>query len=330
MSQPFSREPRSAETLEYPVEILPKVQEALQSGKATVALDSTIYGEAGLGRVWPDDVAGIRDQIGPGQMCLEQVLVQLTEADVEPAITAVVSGRVRVGLTSADYGRIFAASDKAGVGYMETGISEHKTATTTISSALWLAEKTGIKVLATSGIGGVHVDHSDRSSDIDALATYSVVTVASGMKSFLDREATLAALQELGVPVIGWRTDDCPSFYSRTTGIKIPMVKSAEEVVDLARNKWARNKGGVLLAVPIPQEYDIPLSELQPVIDQANEDIARRGITGPTVTPEVLKYMRSALGNRLVRSNLALAAENAKVAAEIALAFAQPKSSGAQ
>ncbi len=322
MPDPLSHELQTVEELKYVVELLPEIQDALRTGQATVALDSTIYGEAGLGRTWPEDTNGLHEQLGPGQMCLEQVVEQLAEANVEPAITAVIEGKVKVGLAPDDYSSIYATSEKAGVGYMDAAVREHKTATTTISSALWLAEKTGIKVLATSGIGGIHVDHSDRSSDIEALATYSVVAVAAGMKTFLDREATLIALQELGVPVIGWRTSNCPSFYSRSTGIEIPRVDTAQEVIEVARHKWADRKGGILLAVPIPEEYDIPLSELQPIIDEANEDIKGRGIVGPAVTPEVLKYMRSILGNRLVRSNLALAKENAKVAAEIALAFA--------
>jgi pseudouridine-5'-phosphate glycosidase len=322
MSHPITHESLIGETLNYIVDVSPEVRQALKVGRSVVALDSTIYGEAGLGSVWPEFTDEPSEQLGPGETCLLDVTKQLSFGGVEPAVTAIIEGKVKVGLDEVDYPGMLATSNKAGIGDLNEVISGSKTATTTISSALWLAEKTGIKVLATSGIGGVHVDHSDRSSDIGALAEYSVVTVAAGMKTFLDREATLAALQELKVPVVGWRTNDCPSFYSRNTGIVIPQVNSAQEVVELSKSKWTTGSGGMLVAVPIPQEFDIPLSELQPIIDQANGDIARRGITGPAVTPEVLKYMRHVLGNRLVRSNLALAKQNAAVAAEIALAFA--------
>jgi pseudouridylate synthase len=314
-------------SLALPPTISPEVNEALQNNRPVVALDTTIFGQAGLGSEWPEQIDTTTELAKPNELCLNKVLNSLAQAGVQPALTAVIDGEVKIGLKEEEYPKILSTPTKAGLDHIKGVVDNQEIGTTTISSALFLAEHSGIPVLATSGIGGVHVEHSDRSSDLDALANYSVVTVAAGMKTFLDREATLEALEELGVQIIGWQTDDCPSFYSRSTGIKVLQANTAEEVINIAKNKWAKKKGGILLAVPIPEEYDIPLAEIQPIIDEANNDIAERGIEGPAVTPEVLKYMRLKFGNRLVEANLALAEQNAIIAAQVALAFSNSQTS---
>ena len=299
-----------------------EVRDALESNIPIVALDTTIFGQAGLGSEWPDSAIPNSFIGGPNENALLLAVNALREREVVPALTAVIDGVCKIGITESDYPQILNTDNKAGVEYLE-GVQENQTtATTTISSALYLAHQVGIKVLSTSGIGGVHVDHSDRSSDLMALANYPVVSVAAGMKTFLDRQATLNALRELDVPVLGWRTQDCPAFYARSTGMLIDSVDTAEELRDFVEKRWkGKRLGGILLAVPIPEEYDFPLVELEPVIEEANADVEARGITGPKVTPEVLRYIRSRLGNELVISNIALARNNAIVAAEVAAAF---------
>lgn len=301
-----------------------EVRNALEANQAVVAMDTTIFGQAGLGSNWPDSLPPALFSGGPNEIALRAAVGEIRNSGAHPALTAVIDGTCRVGVSEEEYGKILATDNKAGVHYLEAAQSDEETATTTISSALYLAQRVGIRVLSTSGIGGVHVNHSDRSSDLNALADYQVVTVAAGMKTFLDRKATLDALGELDVPVLGWQTEDCPAFYSRKTGMRIPSVETAEELRSFVTKRWDNGKqGGVLLAVPVPEEHDFPLTEIEPVIDAANADVESRGITGPRVTPEVLRYIRSALGNRLVVSNIALAKNNAGVASEVAKAFTQ-------
>ncbi len=192
---------------------------------------------------------------------------------------------------------------------------------TTVSASVALAARAGIEVFATGGIGGVHrgVEVSgDVSADLDALASHPVVTVCAGAKSFLDLGRTLEHLETAGVPVLGWRSPDFPAFYVRSSGLPVPhVVGTADEVARVLRAR-SRPQTGVLLTVPIPEADELDRERHDDALATALEEAARAGITGAAVTPFVLERVGRATEGGSVPANLALAANNAAVAAEIA------------
>ncbi|MFM8648768.1 MAG: pseudouridine-5'-phosphate glycosidase, partial [Actinomycetota bacterium] len=191
---------------------------------------------------------------------------------------------------------------------------------TTVSASLAIAAAAGITVFATGGIGGVHRGSEitgDVSADLDAIARYDVVTVCAGAKAFLDLARTLELLETIGVPVLGWCHDWFPAFYTRSSGLRVAhRVDSAAEV---AMSHRARSRGGTLLTVPIPEADQLDQATLDQVVDEALRHCAETGITGPGVTPFVLARIGEATAGRSVPANLALAENNAAVAARVAV-----------
>ncbi len=179
-------------------------------------------------------------------------------------------------------------------------------------------------MFATGGIGGVHRGADvtgDVSADLDAIAHHPVVTVSAGAKAFLDLARTLEHLETAGVPVLGWRHDWFPAFYTRSSGLPVPhRVESAGEVAAILANR-SRPATGVLLTVPIPEAAELDAGELDAVLAGALDDAADVGISGAAVTPFVLARIAEATAGRSIPANLALAEHNAAVAAEIAIAI---------
>jgi pseudouridine-5'-phosphate glycosidase len=198
---------------------------------------------------------------------------------------------------------------------------------TTVASTMRIAAMAGIHVFATGGIGGVHRG-AERSFDISAdmmeFAESNVAVVTAGAKAILDLALTLETLETLGVPVVGYGTDDFPAFYSRQSGHAVPMrCDTAQEVANLMRSKWSIGlKGGIVVANPIPQSSEIIASEIAPVIEKAVAEAARQNISGKNVTPFLLAKLAEVTGGRSLKANLALVKHNAAVAAEIAKAYA--------
>jgi pseudouridine-5'-phosphate glycosidase len=196
---------------------------------------------------------------------------------------------------------------------------------TTVSASVAIAALAGISVFATGGIGGVHrgaETTGDISADLDAMASWPVITVSAGAKAFLDLGRTLEYLETYGVPVLGWRHDDFPAFYTRSSGLRVPhRVEGAAEV---ARIFAARTRAmtGMLVAVPIPAEDALDAAKLDGVLAAALGDADDAGIVGAAVTPFVLGRIAEATAGESVPANLALAEHNAEVAAEIAVAVA--------
>ena len=198
---------------------------------------------------------------------------------------------------------------------------------TTVAATMRIAAMVGIPVFATGGMGGVHRgagDTFDVSADLTEMTHSNVVLVTAGAKAILDLPLTLERLETDGVPVIGYRTGDFPAFYSRSSGLKVPMrAESAEEVAWIARSKWELGlPGAVIVANPIPEAEEIPASEIEPVIAAALAEADRRGIRGKDVTPFLLAQIAQATLGRSLKANIALVKNNAKVAAEIAVALA--------
>jgi pseudouridine-5'-phosphate glycosidase len=288
------------------------VARAVADGRPVVALESTIFSNLGL----PSPA---------NAQALDLCLSAIRRGGAVPAVTAVLDGVARVGLYADEHPRILGPARKVAERDVPVAIAqEWEFGATTVSASLALAAASGISVFATGGIGGVHrgaAATGDVSADLDALANHPVVTVSAGAKAFLDLPRTLEYLETVGVPVLGWRHDDFPAFYTRSSGLPVPhRVETATEVASVLAHQ-TRERSGVLLVVPIPEQAALDQAELDTVIEGALADCAAEGITGAAVTPFVLARIGAATEGRSVPANLALAENNASVAAEIALAI---------
>ena len=287
----------------------PEVAAALADGKAIVALESTIFSNLGL----PSPA---------NAEALERCLSIIRSHGAVPAITAVIDGRARVGLSDSEHERILGAARKVAERDLALAIGERwPFGATTVSASLALAAAAGIRVFATGGIGGVHRGvelHGDVSADLPALARHSVVTVSAGAKSFLDLPRTLEMLETLGVPVIGHQCDEFPAFTVVSSGIRLSHRVDDLEV--LARVVSARLDigGGMLVCTPVPVAEAIDAEIMDAAIARALSEAERKGATGPAVTPIVLAEIAQETSGEAVRANLALAENNARLAAEIA------------
>jgi pseudouridine-5'-phosphate glycosidase len=291
-----------------------EVQEALAGGGAVVALESTIFSNLGLPTPHNAEALG---------RCVDAI----RRAGAVPAVTAVLDGVARVGIEVSEHDRVLGAARKASARDVPVAIAQRWTfGATTVSAALLLAARAGIAVFATGGIGGVHRgSDGDVSGDLTAIAGHRIVTVSAGAKAFLDLARTLEHLEMLGVTVLGYRTDEFPSFTLRSSGLPVPQrVESIDEVVAVVR---ARDElgatSGVLLGVPIPEHAALAPHEVEEATELALVEAAARGLSGPAVTPFVLEYLVERTGGRTVAPNLALAENNAAVAAELAVALAR-------
>lgn len=289
------------------------VGDALANGRPVVALESTIFSNLGLPA--PANADALRD-------CQSA----LRAGGAEPAVTAVLDGVARVGLDPSEEARVLRATTKLAERDLAVAIARGVEAgVTTVSAAVALAHAVGISVFATGGIGGVHrgVEFSwDISADLDALASHPVITVCAGAKAFLDLAKTLERLETAGVPVLGWQHDWFPAFYLRSSGLRIPhRVETAREVVDVLRNR-VRPDMGVLLTVPIPEAHELDAAALEARLDSALASAGDAGVSGPAVTPFVLAQLERETDGASIPANLALAANNARVAGLVAVELA--------
>jgi pseudouridine-5'-phosphate glycosidase len=287
------------------------VAAALADRRPVVALESTIFSHLGLPS--PSNT-----------VALDRCLRAIRDGGATPAVTAVLDGVPRVGLRPSEHARVLGPARKVAERDLPVAVAQRwGFGATTVSASVALAASVGVSVFATGGVGGVHRGAEltgDVSADLDALAHHAVVTVCAGAKAFLDLPRTLEYLETVGVPVLGWRHDDFPAFYSRSSGLPVPhRVETAAEVAAVLRNR-TRSRSGVLVTVPIPERDE--LTGLDGVLRQALADCEAAGITGAAVTPFVLGRIGDATDGRSIPANLALAENNARVAAEIASAIA--------
>ena len=291
------------------------VADALSGGRPVVALESTIFSNLGLPSPANRDA-------------LDRCLAAVAAAGAVPAVTAVLDGVPRVGLEPDEYPRILGAARKAAERDLSVAVAQAwEFGATTVSASVALAAAAGISVFATGGIGGVHRGAEvtgDVSADLDALAHHHVVTVCAGAKAFLDLGRTLEYLETVGVPVLGWRHDEFPAFYTRSSGLRVPhRVETPGEVAAVYAN-LTRPASGVLVGVPIPEAAELDAGELDRVLVRALEDAEEEGVVGAAVTPFVLGRIAAATDGQSVPANLALAENNARVAGAIAAAIASP------
>jgi pseudouridine-5'-phosphate glycosidase len=293
-----------------------EVSTALAGGKPVVALESTIIAH---GMPYPANFEMAQD-----------VEAIIREAGAVPATIAIIGGSLKVGLTTTELKK-FAVDGpeiiKASARDLPYVVARKLDGATTVASTMRIAAMAGIHVFATGGIGGVHrgAEKSfDISADMTEFAESNVAVVTAGAKAILDLALTLETLETLGVPVVGYGTDDFPAFYSRQSGHAVPMrCDTPEDVANLMATKWRMGlKGGIVVANPIPQSSEIVASEIAPVIKKAVAEAARQNISGKNVTPFLLARLAEVTGGRSLKANLALVKHNAAVAAEIAKAFA--------
>jgi len=288
-----------------------EVRTAVAEGRGVVALESTIFSNLGLPS--PHNAEA-----------LSRCEAAIRDGGAVPAVTAVLDGVARVGLDASEHERILGAARKAAARDLPVAMAQGwEFGATTVSASLTLAAAAGIGVFATGGIGGVHRGvevTGDVSADLGAIAAHPLVTVCAGAKVFLDLPRTLEWLETAGVPVLGWWTDELPGFTTPTTGIALPhRVESAEEVRAVVEAIRTLGMGtGVLVTVPVPTEDGLDPAEIDAALTSALEDAERQGITGAAITPFVLERIATATEGRSVPANLALAENNARVAADIA------------
>ena len=290
------------------------VAEAIDAGQPVVALESTIFSNLGL----PSP---------SNEEALTRTLAAVTGAGATPAVTAVMDGSVRVGLEEAMYERILGEATKTAERDLAAAVAMGwPVGATTVSASLAIAAKAGIRVFATGGIGGVHHGSSetgDVSADLGAIARHPVLTVSAGAKAFLDISGTLEHLEMLSVPVIGYRTDTFPMFYARSSGLPVTLrLDTPQAVASIVAERLAWGGGGALLGVPVPYEDALSPDEIHEAMADALAVADERGIVGAAVTPFVLGEISTALDGRNIPANLALSENNARVAAEVAVALA--------
>jgi pseudouridine-5'-phosphate glycosidase len=291
-----------------------EVRVAIDERRPVVALESTIFSHLGL----PSPA---------NREALERCSAAVRSRGAVPAVTAVLDGMVRLGLTDAEHERILGPARKAAERDVAVAVGQRwDVGATTVSASVAIAAAAGVSVFATGGIGGVHRGAEitgDISADLDAIASHPVVTVSAGAKAFLDLPRTLEFLEAAGVPVLGWRHDRFPAFYTRSSGLPVPhRVESADEVARIFTAR-SRPESGMLLAVPIPEDAELDAAELDAVLREALEECERAGVTGAAVTPFVLGRIGAATEGRSIPANLALAENNAAVAARVAVAIAE-------
>jgi len=290
------------------------VAAALAAGRPVVALESTIFSNLGL----PAPANG---------KALRQCLAAVRDGGAEPAVTAILDGQARVGLEPGEEERVLTGTRKVAERDIAVALAEGlPVGVTTVSASVALAHAAGVQVFATGGIGGVHRGAEvtgDISADLDALANHPVVTVCAGAKAFLDLARTLEYLETAGVPVLGWQHDWFPAFYLRSSGLPVPYrVETAQVVADVLRFR-IRERTGVLLTVPIPPADELDPAALNEALDAALAACAAEGVTGAAVTPYVLARIEQQTAGASVPANLALAENNARVAAAVAAALAR-------
>ena len=299
------------------VTLSPEVSAALSAGRPIVALESTIIAH---GMAYPANVETA--------LAVEQVV---RDHGAVPATIAVIAGKLKAGLSREEIERF----GKEGPGIMKVSVRDLPfvagrglDGATTVASTMRIAAMAGIPVFATGGMGGVHRgagDNFDISADLTEMTQSNVALVTAGAKAILDLPLTLERLETDGVPVVGYGTGEFPAFYSRSSGLKVPMqADTPSEVAAIMRSKWGLGlKGAIVIANPIPEADEIPASEIEPVIAAALAEADRLGIRGKDVTPFLLAEIVKATKGRSLQANIALVKNNAKVAAEIAAAYAR-------
>ena len=294
-----------------------EVREALAACAPVVALESTIIAH---GMPYPQNV--------DTAILLEDTIRQ---QGAVPATVAVIDGVLTVGLSSEQLNRLATQADvlKLSRRDLAWAIARKRTGATTVAATMIAAAKAGIELFATGGIGGVHRGAElswDVSADLTELARTSVNVVCAGPKAILDLPATLEYLETLGVPVVGFQTNELPAFYSRQSGLKLDLrADTPEELAAFIKVRQQLSvDGGVLIVQPVAEVHEIPFATIAQTIDAALEEAHRANVTGKAVTPWLLDRIRSLTSGQSLATNIRLVENNARLAAQVAVELSRP------
>lgn len=297
------------------LKIHPEVAEALVQNRPVVALESTIISH---GMPWPKNV----------ETALK-VEAKVRENGAIPATIAIQNGKCLVGLNENELDFFGKEKNvwKVSLRDMPYVLSKNCPGATTVAATMRIASLAGIKIFATGGIGGVHrgaTSTMDISADLTEMKQTNVAIISAGVKSILDIGLTLEYLETAGVPVITYGQDAFPSFYSSKSNFKTPLrLDSPKEIADLISVKWAMGlKGSVLIANPVPQQYEVNDNEIEHHIQHALAEAEAKNVTGKEITPFILKHIADHTNGESLEANIALVLNNAALASSIAVELA--------
>ena len=296
--------------------IQPEVKKALAEGKPVVALESTIISH---GMPYPQNINTALE--------VEEIV---RKNGAVPATIAIFNGKCHVGLSKEQLGYFASAKDiwKVSLRDMPYVVSKKLYGATTVAATMRIAALAGIKIFATGGIGGVHRNANetmDISADLTEMEQTSVAVVSAGIKSILDIGLTLEYLETKGIAVVTFGQDEFPSFYSSKSGFNSPLrLDSVEEIAAMINTKWHLGlNGAVLVANPVPLAQEIAADEIETYIQQALHAAEETKIYGKDVTPFLLKYIADHSKGESLQANIALIKNNAKLGAELAIAYSK-------
>ncbi|MEI0446996.1 pseudouridine-5'-phosphate glycosidase [Brachyspira intermedia] len=297
--------------LEEFLDISEEVKEALYEKKAVVALESTIISH---GMPYPENVESALNS--------EK---NIRENNAVPATIAIIKGRIKVGLNKEELeymgsNKNIAKSSRRDLPVM---LALKKDGATTVTTTMIGASLAGIKVFATGGIGGVHryaQETFDISADLQELSKTNVAVVCAGAKSILDIGLTIEYLETFGIPVLGYKTENFPAFYTRESGYKVDYkIDTTKDIANILNTKWKLDlNGGVLVCNPIPEEYEMDKDYINKIIDDTVKEARDKNISGKNVTPYILAKLHSVTENKSLKANKELVYNNCRVAANIA------------
>ena len=298
------------------LQLSPEVADAIATNKPIVALESTIISH---GMPWPQNAQTAKAVEG---------VVRAHGA--VPATIAIRNGYCRVGLSDTELDDFAQSSGvwKVSLRDMPYVIAQKIDGATTVATTMHIAAMAGISIFATGGIGGVHrgaTTTMDISADLTAMSRTNVAIVAAGVKSILDIGLTLEYLETLGVPVVTYGQSEFPSFYSSKSGFQSPMSEnSIPGLAQMLKVKWdLALEGSVLIANPVPVSYEMPMEAVETHILEALNTANTMGIKGKEVTPFILKHIAEHTQGESLEANIALIKNNAKLAAELAVAYSK-------
>ncbi len=300
-----------------PIDISSEVDDALKTGRPVVALESTIISH---GMPYPRNVETA--------MLVEKTI---RDFDVVPATIAILGGRLKVGLSidEIEYlgkkGQQVTKTSRRDIPFI---VTREEDGATTVAATMIIAAMAGIRVFATGGIGGVHrgaESTMDVSADLEELARTDVAVVCAGVKSILDIGLTLEYLETKGVPVVGFQTDALPAFYTRDSGFGVDYrIDDPLAAAKAMKAKWdLQLQGGMVIANPIPEQYALDPDYIQAVIDAANAEMTKRGISGKDATPFLLGRIAEQTDGKSLDANIQLVINNAALGAKIARAYSE-------
>jgi len=291
------------------IHINPEIESALAARKPVIALESTVIAH---GLPQPQNLETAQR--------LEQII---RDEDAIPATIAVLRGKLCVGLDSRQLEHLATSADirKISTRDLAVAVANEWDGATTVASTMWIAQRAGIKVFATGGIGGVHRGSlPDVSADLPELTQTPMIVVCSGAKIVLDLPATREWLETYGVTVVGYGCDEMPGFYSRHSGLPIDVRCDSPAAVTVLFNaqRGLGVTGALLVTVPVPAAAEIPDEELKSILDQSLRDAEQSHVSGRELTPFLLARMAQLSKGTTLRANIALLENNARVAAQIA------------